>query len=696
MRTAEIRRLGGLALALVLAGAGSAQAQLFSDNFNDGNANGWTPTSGSWSVATDGTPVYRVGSNGGNVRSNTGSASWTNYSVQARIKPLAFSSSTSIRWVSLLGRYRDTGNYYYVALQNDNMLRLRRFVGSSSTTLAETALTVTTNTWYTVRLEMNGSALRVFVNDALRLSATDSTFPSGRIAVGAYGASASYDDVVVSAVGGTNPDFGLSANPSSLSLDRGTSRTSTIAITRSGGFTGPVSFTASGLPNGVSASFNPVSTSAGSTVLTLTASATASLGSATVGVNGSGTPGTRSTPISLTVTDPGGAQNFSISASPASVTVTRGGSSSTGVNIARSGGFTGVVSLSIVGALPGGVSASFNPASTTGNSSSLSFAATGSATLGTANVTVRGSGAPGTRDTTVSLTVQPGSTGGGPDGFAAFNGNTTGGAGGATVTATDGAQFVDFINRPEALIIRVQGTLNISGMNRVASNKSILGVGSNAVVNGGGLTIRTASNIIIRNIRFQGSGDDGINIEESSHHIWIDHCDFTNHSDGALDIKRASDFITVSWNHFSNQDKNMLLGHDDGNGSQDRGHLRVTYHHNWFDGTTQRNPRTRFGNPVHVYNNYYLANSGYGMASTMESGILAENNFFENVESPMELGQGDSPPGTLVQRGNVFVNSGPPVSAGSVNPIPYSYNLEAGSSVANSVRNGAGVGRITP
>jgi pectate lyase len=230
----------------------------------------------------------------------------------------------------------------------------------------------------------------------------------------------------------------------------------------------------------------------------------------------------------------------------------------------------------------------------------------------------------------------------------------------------------------------------------VSSNKSILGIGSNAVVTGGGLNISEDSNIIIRNIRFQNSDDDGINIQESSHHIWIDHCDFTNHTDGALDIKRASDFITVSWNHFFNQDKNMLLGHSDDNGSQDRGHLRVTYHHNWFDGTNQRNPRTRFGNPVHVFNNYYLNVGDYGIASTMESGVRAENNFFENTESPMELGQGSSPAGTLVQAGNVFVNSGPPVSGGSVNAIPYSYTLEAGASVASSVRNGAGVGRITP
>ena len=101
MRTATLGRtaMGLAVLALLLAVAPSAQAQaLFSDDFGDGNANGWTSTSGSWSVVTDGTPVYRVAANGGNVRSNAGNTAWTNYSVQARIKPL---SSRSSSWARL-------------------------------------------------------------------------------------------------------------------------------------------------------------------------------------------------------------------------------------------------------------------------------------------------------------------------------------------------------------------------------------------------------------------------------------------------------------------------------------------------------------------------------------------------------------------------------------------------------------------
>ena len=99
--------------------------------------------------------------------------------------------------------------------------------------------------------------------------------------------------------------------------------------------------------------------------------------------------------------------------------------------------------------------------------------------------------------------------------------------------------------------------------------------------------------------------------------VWVDHNSFTNGYDGAVDIKRGSDFVTVSWNRIFGHDKSMLLGHTDDNASQDVGHLRVTYHHNWFDGSGTRHPRVRFGNPVHVYNNYYF-NNEYGVASTDE------------------------------------------------------------------------------
>jgi len=59
--------LVGAVLALVLNLVAEAQNQtLFSDDFEDGNANGWTKSGGSWAVVSDGSLVYRPSDPGTN------------------------------------------------------------------------------------------------------------------------------------------------------------------------------------------------------------------------------------------------------------------------------------------------------------------------------------------------------------------------------------------------------------------------------------------------------------------------------------------------------------------------------------------------------------------------------------------------------------------------------------------------------
>lgn len=279
-------------------------------------------------------------------------------------------------------------------------------------------------------------------------------------------------------------------------------------------------------------------------------------------------------------------------------------------------------------------------------------------------------------------------------GWATQNGGTTGGGSAAMTTVTNASALTSALNATGAAVIRVSGTISCSGMLRVRSNKTILG-NSGATIAGCGLNISGDRNVIIRNLTFRDWNDDAVNVQESATNIWIDHNSFSNGYDGAVDIKRGSDFVTVSWNRVFNHDKTMLLGHSDDNGSQDIGHLRVSYHHNWFDGSNQRNPRVRFGNPVHVFNNYYRANGGYGVASTENAGVLVEGNYFENVDDTYHLGEGDSGPGRLVARNNHFVNSPAGQTGGSVANIPYPYQLDTASGVKSIVTAGAGAGRIT-
>jgi pectate lyase len=288
-----------------------------------------------------------------------------------------------------------------------------------------------------------------------------------------------------------------------------------------------------------------------------------------------------------------------------------------------------------------------------------------------------------------------------PVGFASVSAlgltGTTGGVGGATVTVDTTDELLTAIDTVGSLIIQVSGSIAITSKQGVRPNKTIIGLGSNATITGGGFDFYKSSNVIVRNLSFVDAEDDAINIGQESHHIWIDHNTFRGAVDGSVDIVREADYVTVSWNHFDASDKSMLISHSD-SASSDVGHLKVSIHHNWFDHSTQRHPRVRFGEPVHVFNNYFDGNELYGVASTMDAGVLVEGNNFNNVPYPCysTSGYAESGPGRLVQRDNVFTASGTCEAGGTVTEPRtfYSYTLDAASAVPALVQAGAGAGKL--
>jgi len=208
---------------------------------------------------------------------------------------------------------------------------------------------------------------------------------------------------------GASPDFTLSAAPTSLSVTQGSSGSTTISTSVSGGFNSAVSLSASGLPAGVTASFSPASIAApgsGNSNLTFTASSTATTGTSNVTVTATGGGVTHTTTVALTVS-PSAAPNFTVTASPPNLTITHGNSGSTTISTAVSGGFNSAVALTASG-LPTGVTASFSPSSIAapgGGSSTLTFTVSSTAVTGTSSVTVTASGGGVTHTTNVSLTV---------------------------------------------------------------------------------------------------------------------------------------------------------------------------------------------------------------------------------------------------------------------------------------------------
>ncbi len=199
----------------------------------------------------------------------------------------------------------------------------------------------------------------------------------------------------------TPPSFTLAPTSSALTVVQGSSSTDSITINAANGFTGSVTFSASGLPSGVTASFSPNPTTGSSTVLTLTAAAGATTGGpTTVTVSATSGGSTQSTPIALTVNVPPG---FTLSASPSTIPLLQGGTATSTVSINATGGFNSAVTLAATG-LPSGVTASFatNPAT---GSSVVTFTGTATAATGPATVTIAGTSGTITASTRVALTV---------------------------------------------------------------------------------------------------------------------------------------------------------------------------------------------------------------------------------------------------------------------------------------------------
>lgn len=288
-----------------------------------------------------------------------------------------------------------------------------------------------------------------------------------------------------------------------------------------------------------------------------------------------------------------------------------------------------------------------------------------------------------------------------PDGFASVSGKglstTTGGEGGETVIVNTLADLQKYASSSEPYIILVQGTIAAvpKGTNvNVKSNKTIVGLGNDATLYQGELHLVNVSNVIIRNLIIrdsyvEGNYDckdtdwDGIQIDES-HHIWIDHCLLTHNCDGLIDLRKACDYVTVSWVHFSNHNKCF------GVGWTDETDFRTTIHHCWFDSTNQRNPSFDMG-IGHLYNNYVRKVSSYGNYARGEARVVIENSVFEDSKNPV---QADATAKLFIsglqfsrctgtQTGNV---STPPF-----NPKDYyDYTLDKTSDVKNLVISGAG------
>lgn len=209
--------------------------------------------------------------------------------------------------------------------------------------------------------------------------------------------------------------------------------------------------------------------------------------------------------------------------------------------------------------------------------------------------------------------------------------------------------------------------------------------------------IQRCENVIIRNLSFQGPGSvdvggvDLVSVINSSHHIWVDHCEFIDGQDGNFDITNESDYITASWCHFRYTDRSYvhqntnLVGSSDSKVA-DRGKLNITFAYNeWGENCRSRMPMGRFGK-IHLLNNWYncSGNTENAVNPRLESEFLIEGNYFD--KGIIKTFKNNGSTGVSISDNTVADPAGGSISAsGSTVTVPYTYNKVPSTSVPEMI-----------
>src|SRR6185437_4648289 len=202
-----------------------------------------------------------------------------------------------------------------------------------------------------------------------------------------------------------NPDFTLSDSPSSQSVQAGGSASYTTTLTALNGFSDPVTLSATGLPNGATASFSPASVN-GSGTSQLTIKTTALIASGSYPFTVTATSGSLTHTANLTLVV-NAAADFSLAFTPSTQSVQLGSTANYTVTIAAQNGYASATNLALTG-LPAGATATFTPQSVTGSGSARLVVSTSATTpVGTYQLTITASGGTLAHSASATLVVSP-------------------------------------------------------------------------------------------------------------------------------------------------------------------------------------------------------------------------------------------------------------------------------------------------
>lgn len=197
----------------VVAGAG---AMSFTDDFQDGNQNGWDTRSGSWVVGSTAAVehVLTVGNNLSGPWISPDGISGTDQDLSADVQ--AREGNQAGLLVRTTDTSQDPRGYYAAIDTNKDALLLMRAgtwdsLNSCTVGLATGQVSLPTALerahTYRLRLTAIGSTVSVYLDGTLRMQCTDATTTSGGVGLRTYQAEGQFDNVAYTGVGSASETF---------------------------------------------------------------------------------------------------------------------------------------------------------------------------------------------------------------------------------------------------------------------------------------------------------------------------------------------------------------------------------------------------------------------------------------------------------------------------------------------------------
>ena len=181
----------------------------------------------------------------------------------------------------------------------------------------------------------------------------------------------------------------------------------------------------------------------------------------------------------------------------------------------------------------------------------------------------------------------------------------------------------------------------------IGSNKTVVGIGSDATIKGKELRLYNVSNVIVQNLTISDINEgiifagDGMLLYNADR-IWIDHNRFERIGRHFITGGYGSvTNTTISWNDFNGNSlasnncdgihywNVMLVGETQS----------ITMANNWFREFSGRAPKISGNTTMQMVNNYFEHGTWHALDVSSESNsvskVLVEGNYFENVDTPI-------------------------------------------------------------